>query len=66
MPSPTRKPRRFRVRFGPDPNPAVVSVPADNQELLQRAMALLDELRNADFMPEEFHAEHRALQTAWS
>lgn len=43
-----------------------VSVPKDDAELLQRAMALLEELRLADFMPEDFHAEYRALATAWN
>lgn len=29
-------------------------------------MGLLEELRLADFLPEEFHAEYRALATAWT
>lgn len=58
--------RRFKVRFGDEePKPSVVSVPQSSSELLDRAMRLLEELRNADFLPEEFHGEYRALRTAW-
>jgi hypothetical protein len=58
---PTRSGKRFAVRFG-EPLPSAPSVEPKDDERLERALALLDELRLADFMPEEFHAEHDALK----
>ncbi len=62
MPGPTK---RYSVRFGASHEVAVAAVPRDETELLRRAMALLEELRLADFMPEEYHVEHQALVRAW-
>lgn len=58
--------KRYFVRLGEEPpETTVISVPSTDVELLHRAMALLDEMRNADFLPEEFDAEYRALATSW-
>ena len=59
---PSRSGKRFAVRFGnplPEPAPKLAQ---DDAERLSRALALLEELRLADFMPEEFHGEHDALR----
>ena len=58
--------KRFAVRFGDPHEPQPVrTVPRDRDELLQRAMALVEELDAADFLPEEFKDEARALGRAW-
>ena len=59
------KETRFHVRFGDPPSPNNPKPPESRDELLRRAMALLEELRLADFLPEEFHAEHDSLVQAW-
>lgn len=67
MESGPRGGKRFFVKFGSDDvvklQPKACSSDA---ERLRRAMELLDELRLADFMPEEFHPEHDALLKEWA
>ena len=59
--------KRYAIRLGePLPDVAVRTIPADENELLARAMALLEELDDADFVPEEFEDEVRALRRAWA
>jgi len=61
-----RSEKRFNVQFGEAPvQPVAIPVPRNDAELLERAMALLQELREADFMPDEFHDEYRALVKSW-
>lgn len=59
--------KRFHVKFGSDEivklRPRPCKTHADR---LARAMALLEEMRLADFMPDEFHAEHDALLAGWT
>lgn len=37
----------------------------DDEERLQAAMDLLEELYLADFMPEEFHEEYERIAKGW-
>ena len=59
--------KRYAVRFGEaPPEPMVRTIPGSDGELLRRAMELVAELDDADFLPEEFKEEARALRRAWS
>ncbi|HUR25010.1 MAG TPA: hypothetical protein VM327_03225 [Candidatus Thermoplasmatota archaeon] len=57
--------KRFNVRFGEAPEGMVTVVPRNDDELLRRAMNLLEELDAADFLADEHKEEFRALRRAW-
>jgi len=59
--------RRYSVKFSSDDIVTLRPRPIKTEAArLARAMALLEELRLADFMPEEFHDEHDALLDGWT